>query len=421
MLAILYTKSNKYSFNALLGALEAAPEKDLVDVVFYQEPEKLLQGIARALDEWERVILAVSFFSTQLWETADLMQRVRCELGPRIFAMAGGSHPTGDPWGTLRLGFDAVVCGEGEDVFPKIVGGAVTGCSIKDLQGVVTAAEVGDESKTRRAKPVDLDNYAPFSMLYRKLGPIEISRGCPYVCSYCQTPFIFGTQQRHRSLDTVISCVQKLSSVGFKDIRFITPNSFSYGSADGKTPDVGALEKLLSGVLEASQGGRVFLGSFPSEVRPDHVTRETVALVVKYASNDNLVIGAQAGSQRILDKCHRGHTVEDIYTSVRLTREAGLKANVDFIFQLPGEGPEDVRATVRVMQDLINMGAKIHAHTFMPLPQTPFALEWMPSVTEELEAFLREKVPAGVIYGNWKEQAELAVRMRRYLRTGQLH
>ena len=83
-------------------------------------------------------------------------------------------------------------------------------------------------------------------------------------------------------------------------------------------------------------GGRIFIGSFPSEIRPEYISRETLNIVLKYADNDNLVIDAQSISQRMLDLYRRGHNVEDILRGVRLALETGLKANVDFNLRLAG-------------------------------------------------------------------------------------
>jgi radical SAM superfamily enzyme YgiQ (UPF0313 family) len=173
--------------------------------------------------------------------------------------------------------------------------------------------------------------------------------------------------------------------------------------------NVTALGELLSALKKIiSSHGRIFLGSFPSEVRPEHVTRDTVNLVLKYADNDNLVIGAQSGSQRILDSCHRGHTVSDIYHAVELTIASGLKANVDFIFGLPGEQEEDVQQTVSVINDLVKRGARIHAHTFMPLPQTPFARSPAGKIPREIKKMLRGLLHKGAVFGDWMKQERIA-------------
>ncbi len=121
-------------------------------------------------------------------------------------------------------------------------------------------------------------------------------------------------------------------------------------------------------------GGRIFIGSFPSEIRPEYISGETLNIVLKYADNDNLVIDAQSVSQRMLDLYRRGHNVEDILRGVRLALETGLKANVDLIFGLPGETLQDMEKTTDLMQQLITLGARVHGHTFMPLPHDGFCV-----------------------------------------------
>jgi B12-binding domain/radical SAM domain protein len=208
-----------------------------------------------------------------------------------------------------------------------------------------------------------------------------------------------------------------MKNKNLRDIRFITPNAFSYGSNDGKTLNMDKLEKLLASIREIiGLKGRIFMGSFPSEVRPEHVTKETIELILRYANNDNLVIGAQSGSQRILDLCHRGHTVEDVYRAVELTLKAGLKANVDFIFGLPGENEEDIKLTIKVINDLVKMGARIHAHTFMPLPQTPFAKAPAGKVDKYI-SIIKKLASKGIIYGDWEKQEKIASKIAEYLKT----
>ena len=79
---------------------------------------------------------------------------------------------------------------------------------------------------------MDLDSYPPFAKI---LAPIEISRGCPWGCAYCQTPRLFGTCMRHRSIPIIAEFARR-----HKDIRFTSPNSLAYGS-DGRRP---RLEKV---------------------------------------------------------------------------------------------------------------------------------------------------------------------------------
>jgi B12-binding domain/radical SAM domain protein len=205
------------------------------------------------------------------------------------------------------------------------------------------------------------------------------------------------------------------------DIRFISPNAFSYGSSDGKTLNIPMLEQLLLNIKNIiGAEGRIYFGTFPSEVRPEHVTEETLNLVLKYAANDNIVIGAQSGSQRILNSCNRGHSVEDVYKAVSLTMKKGLLANVDFIFNLPNETEDDLNRTFKFIEDLFNMGAKIHTHTFMPLPLTVFANEDVKEINEKTSKIISKLSSKGLAYGDWKKQEKLAIDIANYFKTKRL-
>jgi len=103
--------------------------------------------------------------------------------------------------------------------------------------------------------------------------------------------------------------------------------------------------------------------------------------------------------------------VADIVAAVAATRRAGLKANVDFIFGLPGETEADQERTLALIRRLVAMGARIHAHWFMPLPQTRFAASPPSALAPRFGVELARLAAAGVLYGQWREQESLARRL----------
>jgi len=237
---------------------------------------------------------------------------------------------------------------------------------------------------------------------------VEISRGCPYACAFCQTPFFIGGRMRHRSVEAVTHWVKKAMEAGYSYLRFVTPDAFAYGSPDGRTPNLEAVERLLFEMNRLMGPELIYFGSFPSEVRPENVSAEALALVTRYAANDNIVFGAQTGSPRLLRELRRGHTVEDVYRAAEFTLQAGLKPIVDFMFGLPGETEEDQRLSLQLIEDLAAMGATIHSHTFMPLPGTPLADAPPGRVTPEVESILGRLSKDGLHIGQWRKQEALA-------------
>jgi radical SAM superfamily enzyme YgiQ (UPF0313 family) len=200
---------------------------------------------------------------------------------------------------------------------------------------------------------------------------------------------------------------------GYSYLRFVTPNAFAYQSPDnGRTVNLKAIERLLQEMAGLVGRERVYFGTFPSEVGPETVTPESVALVRRYCGNDNLIFGAQTGSDRLLRGLRRNHTIADVYRAAEVIVRAGLTPVVDLIFGLPGEQSEDVAATLRLMEDLVALGAVLHTHTFMPLPGTP--LEHAPPgrVDPALHPLLDRLASQGHQIGQWRKQEELAQRMQ---------
>jgi len=420
---VYYYKNNIYSFNALIGALETDAYFDQYAIYFFTKRDKLIHSLKEIINKHKLVVVGISFFTTQLWEIYDLVTTLKKRYSRNVIFLAGGPHPTGDPLGTLKLGFDIVVVGEGEKTIIELLKKIDMAKEFTQIKGIAYLDESNEYFFTGKRKPINLDDYPPFPIKNAKAGAIEITRGCPYVCYFCQTPYISGTIPRHRSIKVICKYAQELKNYygDLTDIRFITPNAFSYGSTDGKTLNLGKLETLLYNLREIiGKKGQIFFGSFPSEVRPEHVTNETLNLILKYANNDNISIGAQSGSQKILDLCHREHTVDDVYNAVNLTIKSNLKINVDFIFGLPEENNEDIKLTIKMMKELTQKGAKIRAHSFIPLPQTPFEKKTAKRLSEIFKKEIKNLISRGYAFGDWKRQERIALKIARYLKNKEI-
>ncbi len=420
-LLFYYLKENRYSLNVILGALEKEiASGSLPNFKVFFADKKTIFPLAKELTEsFDLVIFLFSFFTTQIFEIFPLVGELKSFLPKeKVLFLAGGAHPTGDPFGTLLAGFDLVFLFEAEESLPSFLKAYFSSQDFKKVKGIAYLEE-GRVVSTGRPAPIDLNNFPPFAEGAGKINPIEITRGCPFACSYCQTSALFGIKPRHRDQEVVLYYVEKLLSRGIRDIRFITPNAFSYLSSDGKEVNFFALKSFLKELsrLAKNKGGRVFFGTFPSEVRPEHTTEETVVLIKEYCANDSLVIGAQSGSEKILKLCRRGHTVSDVEQAVKACLKFGITPKVDFIFGLPYEEEEDVKATVDFMKRLAKMGAVIHAHTFMPLPQTAFQNKPAGRIKKEVFNAIRELLPKGRLFGAWERQMDFAKKIEDYLRS----
>ncbi|MBG0568541.1 TIGR04013 family B12-binding domain/radical SAM domain-containing protein [Actinoplanes aureus] len=407
VLVLRYRKAVTYGFHVLLGALGEHETPTRYEVRFGETVEETARHIREAGDA--RTLVLWSFYSPDAAALAEELAQTRnLADGPNVTHLAGGVHATAEPVQTLDAGWDMAAIGEGESTLLSLVDAkgdpaGITGLAYRDTTGNLI--------RTGKAKQRPLDDFPGFALTWDRFNALEITRGCIYACRFCQTPFMFSAKFRHRSLDNVRWHVDRMRERRLRDVRFITPTALSWGSQT-EEPDLAVIEALLASCRAGiGPDGRVFFGSFPSEIRPEHVSREALRLVKKYCANNNIIVGAQSGSDRVLGAAKRGHSTEEVRRAVRLGVEEGFRINVDMIFGMPGEDRADVDASLGLARELADLGARIHAHTFMPLPGTPWRDappgDVDPETIREVDRLSRR----GALYGHWQKQRDHAVRL----------
>jgi len=124
------------------------------------------------------VIIAYSFTTPQVVKVAEEVRLLRKLYGSDIILIAGGPHPTGDPYQTIKLGFNVIILGEGEQSFVKVIQAIKEGnpFEIADIPGIVWM-ENETYHKTKPAPPIDLNQHPSFSTTHHLYPPIELTRG----------------------------------------------------------------------------------------------------------------------------------------------------------------------------------------------------------------------------------------------------
>jgi B12-binding domain/radical SAM domain protein len=412
---------NRNSLPALIRALEHAGLAEKIQIAF-------ADGFDRTLDTADLAAYSLTTLDLKwvLPELADIRKRRN-----RPLLVAGGAHPSADPHGMLAAGFDVVFVGEGEESFPHFVqewldakahGATAHSATKHGPHPSPILKNKGWPQPIRRASPngVDLDRLVHTDHKRRLFPFAEISRGCPNACGFCQVPQLFGRRMRHRSPAVVAAGVARVVKAGHRRIRFLSPNAFAY-RGDAQRLATESLTALLS-ACRAAGASQLMLGSFPSEVRPDHVTIELLKLIREHCFNRTLVLGAQSGSDRVLGLMNRSHTVEQARQAIELVSEARLIPHVDLMFCFPGELPAERLQTLELARWCLEHNARLHIHVYLPLPATPAwpapperleptiiqALHKMES-TSRLDGYWNRQIAEGKQILKWRAEGKIMV------------
>jgi anaerobic magnesium-protoporphyrin IX monomethyl ester cyclase len=116
----------------------------------------------------------------------------------------------------------------------------------------------------------------------------------------------------------------------------------------------------------ASRGAQI---PFKVQSRCDLMTRGTVA-ALKQAGCVEVWMGAESGSQQVLDAMEKGIKVEDVYRARENLARHGIRACLFLQFGYPGEGWNEIEATIRMVRDV--QPDDIGVSVSYPLPGTRF-------------------------------------------------
>jgi B12-binding domain/radical SAM domain protein len=404
-----YSRINIYSYNALIGALEIAD--NLSDIPVYIPKAKMFEKKIHSLynkEQFDHLIACISCCTFQLKTCQKVVNRLRKKLSnEHLTIICGGPHPSAAPMDLLKTGADLIVAGEGEKTFQEVINHLRKGTDWRTNKGIIYQQNQGKLVTTKPNNPINLNEYPPFAPEHKLYSALEIARGCKFGCKFCQTPQLFGHKIRFRSPENIIEWGKYLLTQRDSwDFRFITPNAFGYYAKKSSEPNIEKIETLLKGLknLKFKKRLRIYFGTFPSEVRPESVTEDTLALTKKYANNDNLTMGAQTGSERILKIIRRGHTLADVQRAIDLAKDFGFQMNIDIIFGFPEETSEDQFKTLAFCKDLIRKGCKLHVHYLIPLPGTAYENTEPKPVELEIQEQLHQWTGDGKVFGNWEKQ-----------------
>jgi anaerobic magnesium-protoporphyrin IX monomethyl ester cyclase len=166
---------------------------------------------------------------------------------------------------------------------------------------------------------------------------LATSRGCPYHCNWCAKP-IWGQRYHVRSPENVVAELAWLKRTYKPDHVWFVDDIF------GLIP--GWVQRFSDLVEE--EGARV---PFKSLQRVDLILKGDTIDALRRAGAQRIWVGAESGSQKILDAMEKGTQVEHIYHAARRLRAAGIQVGFFLQFGYPGETRQDIERTLQMVRD----------------------------------------------------------------------
>jgi anaerobic magnesium-protoporphyrin IX monomethyl ester cyclase len=294
----------------------------------------------------------------------------------------------------MANGADVVILGEGEETLKETLN------TLRDNRPITTAikgiAFFEGESVVKsppRAVLKDLDTL-PFPAwdlinmeAYRKVWKrskytftlnIATTRGCPFKCNWCAKP-IYGNRYNTRSPENVVQ------EIAFLQQKYGTSHFWMCDDIFGLKP--GWIQEFNQELKK-----KQLKISYKIQSRADLLVKEDTIMALSESGLREVWIGAESGSQKILDAMDKGTTTAQIKSATDQLQQLGVRVAYFIQFGYIGETEEDIALTLTMIKE--NKPDDIGVSVSYPLPGTVFY--------EKVKDDMKLKA-------NWNDSDELAM------------
>ena len=288
--------------------------------------------------------------------------------------VVGGIHVTILRDAILRENsqFDYAVIGEGEVTLAELVRCLADNGDPAEVNGIVFRRTPGNDVYSTPPRPLlsDLDELPfPARFLVKKehylwtppkQGPSPIAsvitqRGCPFKCAFCSQHSMFTRKVRARSVDNVLDELEEIvNRQGIRHIMILD--------------DTFVLSKERAMRICAGIKKRRLVFTWENMSRADLVDREVLETMAD-AGLVRMSFGIESGDQEILDRIHKGTTLEQIRQAYAWAKEAGIETRGSAIIGHPGETAKSAWKTIRFLRSLKELN-QVYINIMVPYPGT---------------------------------------------------
>lgn len=359
--AASYMRAHGYQVS-LFDTCLVQDQKEIIPLIEAEKPEYLI-----LYDDGFNYLTKMCL--TRMREAAFDMAMIAKQYGCKVIVSSSDSTDHAELY--LAHGADYVLIGEAELTLLELVEALNNGHSVANLLGIAYTLNGALQLNPKRPviKELDLLGTPAWDLIdipaYKQIWMdahgyfglnIATTRGCPYKCNWCAKP-IYGNRYNSRSPQAVVSEIKMLVSKFGAEYLWVCDDIFG----------------LKPGWVQA----------FRDELRKNDLVikykiQSRVDLLLEGDNIDALAesglhevwVGAESGSQKILDAMDKGTQVNEIYNATKLLQSKGIRVAFFLQFGYLGEEMDDIQKTVDMLLEL--MPDDIGVSVSYPLPGTKF-------------------------------------------------
>lgn len=269
------------------------------------------------------------------------------EFSPGVKLILGGPDVTYNTLNYLTHGADVIVIGEGEQTMLELTECLGNSTDISTIDGIAYLDEKGQEVKTKSRQKVksidelpmpnrediDISKYLSAWKNFHGESALNIStqRGCPYTCKWCSTA-VYGQSYRRRSPEKVVDELVWMQEKYNPDTFWFVDDVFNIS------------HKWLDSFVEVLESRKVKI-KFECITRADRLNEHVIAQLKK-SGCFRVWIGAESGSQAVIDKMDRRVSVDQVRNMIIEAKKIGIQTGTFIMVGYPGETKEDIMETI---------------------------------------------------------------------------
>jgi radical SAM superfamily enzyme YgiQ (UPF0313 family) len=310
---------------------------------------------------------------TNMMTRRNVLESIRVCKQNGATVILGGPEPTNYVEEYLAHGADIIVTGEGEttleELLPHLARRGLVG--MEDVQGISYRAEDGTIRRNAArtyikdldAQPfpdraaIDIPRYVQVWRDHHGTGSVSLitARGCPYTCQWCSHS-VYGHTHRRRTPQNVADEVEQILATYKPEIVWYADDVFTIH-----------YRWLFSYADELKRRG--IKAPFETISREDRLNEDVVRTLAEMGCY-RLWVGAESGSQRVLDAMQRRTDAERMRTMIKLLQKYGIEAGTFIMLGYDGEQVTDIEETVAHLKAALP--DKLLTTVAYPIKGTPY-------------------------------------------------